>query len=218
MQLISVNVGTVQPIKNGKPSGKTGIYKIPTVDPVEITPLGLQGDAIVDTDNHGGVDQAVYVFTMPDYVWWSGKLGYEVGPGTFGENLTISDLESAALHIGDRFRIGSVVLEVTSPRIPCVTIAARMQDPQFVKKFRYAEKPGVYCRVIVPGIVRAGDSVELIQYPGELVSVIELFRGFYEKDWTSEQLHRILSTPVHFKERPYYEAMLSDLVAQGLER
>src|SRR5579859_2956620 len=180
MQLLSVNVGQVQPIKNAKESGKTGIYKIPTTMPVRITPTGLEGDAIVDVENHGGVDQAVYVFGGTDYEWWSKTLERALTPGTFGENLTISELESASLSVGDRLRVGAVLLEVTGPRIPCVTLAARMGDPTFVKRFRQAERPGAYCRVIEPGVVRMGDPVALEQYRGETVTVLYIFRLFYE--------------------------------------
>jgi MOSC domain-containing protein YiiM len=210
MRVVSVNVGVVRPIRHGKPSGKTGIYKLPSAEPVLVTPLGLQGDAIVDTENHGGLDQAVYLFTMPDYAWWSAHIGRTLGPGTFGDNLTISDLESASLCIGDRLRVGNILLEVTAPRIPCVTIAARMEDPQFVKKFRYAEKPGVYCRVLEPGYVAANDPVELIPYQGPVVNVIELFRGFYDKHLTEEQLRRFLAVPIPDKIRPRYQEMLAD--------
>ena len=82
-------------------------------------------------------------------------------PGTFGENLTIAGVETAQALIGDRLAIGDVLLEVTSPRIPCVTLAARMGDPGFVKRFRAAERPGFYCRVLQEGFVRAGDAVTL---------------------------------------------------------
>ncbi len=95
MRLISVNVGQEKPIQGAKSSGKTVIFKHPVDKPVEITSNGLTGDAISDTENHGGVDQAVYLFGEPDYEWWSEELGYELSPGAFGENLTISDLESA---------------------------------------------------------------------------------------------------------------------------
>ena len=214
MKLLSVNVGTVQPIRHGKPSGKTGIFKMPCADPVMITALGLQGDAIVDTENHGGLDQAVYLFTMPDYEWWSVHIGRSLGPGTFGENLTLSDLESGSLCIGDRLRIGEVLLEVTAPRIPCVTIAARMEDPQFVKKFRHAEKPGVYCRVIETGYVRAGDPVELIPYQGISVGVLEMFRSFYQKRLTEDQLRRFLVVPIPDKVRTYYEEQLAAVLGK----
>lgn len=210
-RVVSVNVGKVRPIRNAKPSGKTGIYKVPTPHPVEVTPLGLQGDAIVDTENHGGVDQAVYVFTMPDYEWWSSRIGAPLQPGTFGENLTLSGLESASLNIGDRFRVGQILLEITSPRVPCVTIAARMSDPQFVRKFRNGERPGVYCRVIETGWVQVGNSVEWIPYPASQeasVSVLESFRAFYKRQFTVEEPRRFLSVPLHWKDRKHYEELL----------
>ena len=209
MHVVSVNVGTVQPIRHGKPSGKTGIFKLPQAEPVLVTPLGLKDDAIVDTENHGGLDQAVYVFTMPDYAWWSEQLGRPLEPGTFGENLTISNLESATLRIGDRLRVGEILLEITAPRIPCVTIAARMEDPQFVKKFRYAEKPGVYCRVLETGFVKVNDPVELLPYQGPAVSALELFRAFYKRQLTEDEVRRFLAVPIPNKDRPHYEARLA---------
>ena len=106
MRLVSVNLGQVRPIQGAKSSGNTGIYKIPTTEAVQIGPMGLAGDAICDTENHGGVDQAVYIYGAPDYAWWSRTLGYELGPGTFGENLTIAGLESAHMLIGDHLSLG----------------------------------------------------------------------------------------------------------------
>ncbi len=184
---------------------------MPSAEAVMITALGLEGDAIVDTENHGGLDQAVYVFTMPDYEWWSAHIERTLEPGTFGENLTISDLESATLNIGDRLRVGNVLLEVTAPRIPCVTIAARMRDPKFVKKFRHAEKPGIYCRVIETGYVKTDDPVDLIPYQGELVNVLEMFRSFYEQELSADLLRRFLAVPIQTKARPYYEEMLESM-------
>lgn len=136
MKLISVNVGKAQPI--AAKSGMSGIFKQPTQEAVAVTALGLQGDAIVDTQNHGGVDQAVYIYTVEDYDWWAAELGRPLAPGIFGENLTLAGAESASWAVGDCFAIGSVILQVTSPRVPCVTLATRMGDPQFVKKFTRA--------------------------------------------------------------------------------
>jgi MOSC domain-containing protein YiiM len=151
MQLVSVNIGQERAIKNAKVSGKTGIYKLPVNVPVQITSNGLTGDSICDIENHGGLDQAVYICGVPDYRWWSSVLERELLPGTFGENLTITQLESAQVYIGDRLHVGTVILEVAAPRIPCVTLAARMGDPVFVKRLRAAERPGLYCRVIQEG-------------------------------------------------------------------
>ncbi len=201
MRLISVNIGQVRPIEHAKPSGKTGIYKLPAAEPVQIGPLGLTGDAICDTKHHGGVDQAVYIYSAPDYAWWSQTLGLELAPGTFGDNLTIAGLESARMLIGDRLALGSVVLEVTSPRIPCVTLAARMGNPDFIKLFIAAERPGVYCRVIQAGSVQSGDRVTYQRYPGVTVSILEMFRDSYKKELDEATLRRYLAAPAHYKDR-----------------
>ncbi len=214
MQLFSVNIGRGQPLQNAKASGKTGIYKLPVSAPVQVTSNGLAGDAICDTENHGGVDQAVYVYGTPDYVWWSGVLGRELSPGAFGENLTITGLESARLCIGDRLHVGSVILEVTAPRIPCVTLAARMGDPSFVKRFREAERPGLYCRVIQEGDVQVGDPVTLERYRGETITAIELFRDFFSADLNEETIRRHLAAPIAVRARAEKEKKLGELLAR----
>ena len=212
MQLISVNVGSVQPIQ--AKSGKTGIYKLPVSEPIQVTVDRLVGDAICDVENHGGVDQAVYIFGAPDYAWWSEHLGYELAPGTFGENLTISELESTQFSIGDRLHIGPVILEVTAPRIPCVTLAVRMGDPTFVKRFRYAERPGLYCRVIQAGSVQVGEPVTWEPYQGETITALEMFRDFYAPDQSEATLRRHLAAPIAIRDRVDKEARLRNLVGQ----
>lgn len=213
MHLISVNIGRAQSIQGAKSIGLTGIYK----RPVEIAHVGaasLDGDAICDAENHGGPDQAVYIYGEPDYAWWSGELGRTLAPGTFGENLTVAGLESARLNIGDRLHIGEVVLEVTAPRIPCVTLATRMGDPAFVKRFRHAERPGLYCRVIRPGEVRPGQPVELEPYAGPTVAAIELFRAFYAGELDEATLRRHLAAPIAIRDRVDKQARLDKLLEQ----
>ena len=212
MHLISVNVGQETPIQNAKSSGKTGIYKQPVLSPVEVTPLGLKGDVICDVENHGGLEQAIYVYGAPDYAWWSEELGRELLPGTFGENLTIAELESARYSIGDRLRTGTVILEVTSPRIPCVTLAARMGDPTFVKRFKQAERPGLYCRVIRPGFVQSGDPVTYEPYQGVTVTAIEMFREFYAPSEDVATIRRHIAAPIHAKDRAWQEERLRKLL------
>jgi MOSC domain-containing protein YiiM len=214
MHLFSVNIGRGQPIQNAKASGKTGIYKLPVSGPVQVTSGGLTGDAICDTKNHGGVDQAVYVYGIPDYAWWSGVLGRELSPGTFGENLTITELESARLCIGDRLHVGSVILEVTAPRIPCLTLATRMGDPTFAKRFREAERPGLYCRVIQEGHVQAGDPVTLERHRGETITASELFRDFFSADLNEETIRRQLAAPIAIRARARKEKELGELLAR----
>ena len=181
MKLISVNIGEKQTQQKGDELETTGIYKLPIQESVEIKSLGIEKDFICDQKNHGGADQAIYIYGQPDYDWWSNELKRELVPGTFGENLTISELESAALNIGDRLYVGGVILEVTAPRIPCSTLAARMGDAMFVKIYRRAERPGLYCRVIREGVVRTGDKVTVKKYVNESLSIGRAFHDYYEK-------------------------------------
>jgi MOSC domain-containing protein YiiM len=213
MQLISVNIGKEQSIK-AKPSGKTGIFKQPVDHPVQITSLGLAGDAICDTRHHGGVDQAVYIYGGADYAWWSAELGRGVGPGTFGENLTISELESADLNVGDRLHVGKAILEVTAPRIPCSTLSTRMGDPKFVKRYRQAGRPGLYCRVIQEGAVQVGDDISIERYTGETLSIAEMFHDYYEKDKSEATLRRHLTAPISIRSRVSQEQELQLLLAK----
>lgn len=142
MKILSVNIGERRTQPKGDGFETTGIFKIPTRERVHIGTLGLPGDVICDVKDHGGPDQAVYLYGAPDYAWWSEQLGRQLEPGTFGENLTLSDFESARYNIGDRLQMGTLVLEFTAPRIPCSTLARRMGDSEFIKKYRAAERPG----------------------------------------------------------------------------
>jgi MOSC domain-containing protein YiiM len=180
---------------------QTGIFKFPTNEAVRVTKLGLEGDVIVSKKHHGGPDQAVYVYGVADYEWWSNELGREILPGTFGENLTISELESAQFNIGDYLHIEEVTLQVTAARIPCGTFATRMNDPQWVKRFRSAERPGLYCRVIQEGFVKAGDPVSVERYTGETISILDMFREFYNKNKSEESLRRHLDAPIAIRAR-----------------
>lgn len=213
MQLTSVNLGQQQVLQNGSRTETTGIFKLPTLNPTTVTSLGLQGDVICDSKNHGGPDQAIYVYGTADYAWWSIELGYEVLPGTFGDNLTISELESASFWIGDRLKIGQVVLEVSAPRIPCGTLAARVGDPKFVKRFRQAERPGLYCRVIQAGVVQTGMTVSFEKYVMESISVLEVFRAYYQKEKDEQLLRRYLNAPVAIRIRAEIEPLYQKMIA-----
>jgi MOSC domain-containing protein YiiM len=211
MKLLSINIGQKQTQQNGLKLEITGIYKTPVHEAVQITSLGIQEDFIASSKHHGGPDQAIYVYGAADYQWWSTELGREISAGTFGDNLTISELESAQFNIGDRLQLGSVILEVTAPRIPCKTFARRMQDPFFVKRFRHAERPGLYCRVIREGVVQVNDEVTLEKYQGETLSVLQMYRGFYQKHKSEETLRRHLNAPIAIRARLDLEKQLKTL-------
>jgi MOSC domain-containing protein YiiM len=213
MQLTSINIGQKQTLQNGDKLEITGIYKLPVHESVQITSLGIKEDFVGSPKHHGGPDQAVYVYGTKDYEWWSTELGRTIEAGTFGENLTISELESAKFNIGDYLHVGVVTLQVTAPRIPCSTFAKRMEDPKFVKRFRVAERPGLYCRVIKEGTVTAGDEVRVEAYTGETISLVQMYRDYYEKDKSREALERHLAAPIAIRARVDLEAELNKLLS-----
>ena len=212
MKILSVNLGQERILQRKDRVEKTGIFKIPASGPVWLSTLGLQNDVIISKKHHGGPDQAVYVYGMSDYEWWARELDRELAPGTFGENLTIEGLDSAQFNIGDYLYSGNVTLQVTAPRIPCKTFAARMDDPQWVKKFRHAERPGLYCRVITEGFVQTEEAVSVEKYTGKTISILEMYRDYYVRDKTEEMIRRQLDAPIDIRSRKSLEEELQNLV------
>lgn len=208
MKLISINIGHAGTQQRKNYIETTGIFKEPVDHPVEVKLLGIESDVICDKKNHGGPDQALYIYGAADYAWWSQQLGIELAPGIFGDNLTISDLESAQFNVGDYLHVGDVTLQVTAPRIPCGTFATRMGDPQWVKKFRRAERPGLYVRVIKEGTLQVGDDVRVEKYTDATISVVEMFREYYNKHKSEELLGRHLNAPIAIRARRDLEAEL----------
>ena len=215
MKLISINLGQERTLQRMDRTEQTGIFKLPVIHAVMVSKLGLEGDVVMDKRHHGGVDQAVYVYGAADYAWWSRDLGKDILPGTFGENLTIGELESAQFNVGDYIHIGEVTLQVTAPRIPCDTFATRMNDPQWVKKFRRAERPGLYCRVIREGFVKASDPVSVERYTSETISIVDMFRGYYDKNKSEATLRRHLNAPIAIRARRDLEKELEKRLSGG---
>jgi MOSC domain-containing protein YiiM len=202
MKLVSVNVGTESTVQVGSRAVQTGIHKHAVSHRVMVTRDGLDGDRVVDEKNHGGPDQAVFVFTTDDYDRWVGLLGEALSPGTFGENLTVSGFSSATLNIGDRLAVGAeVILEVTAPRIPCGVLASRMGDTGFVKRYRQVERPGAYCRVIRAGTVGAGDLVGLMPTDKPTISLLDNFRLHYDQSAAESLIRRALEAPIAIRTR-----------------
>jgi MOSC domain-containing protein YiiM len=198
-RILCVNLGTPEP-SDAKGLGVTGINKQPVAGPVllrapgaKTTGLhsGVVGDRICDIRHHGGNDQAVYAYAREDYDWWEGDLDRRLHPGLFGENLTTDGLDVNGALVGERWRVGGeVVLEAVLPRIPCQTFAAKMAEPQWIKRFTERARPGAYLRVVRPGYVRAGDPVEVVHRPGHDLSIAELFRALTTEP---ELLPRVVS-------------------------
>lgn len=184
--LDSVNVGHSQPNPYKSVRG-TGIGKQPVLAAVEVrdpgpkSPAslgsGLVGDFIGDRRHHGGNEQAVYAFQREDLDAWQTRLGRELPNGFFGENLTTVGIDVNRARIGERWRVGSVELQVTSPRIPCATFRGWMGEKGWAKQFTADARPGAYLRVIAAGHLQAGDEVEVLDSPSHGVSVALVFRA-----------------------------------------
>ncbi|MDJ0340602.1 MOSC domain-containing protein [Streptomyces sp. H10-C2] len=195
-RLLSVNLARPLEVDYSDP-GVTGIDKRPVEGPVSVSApgpqgvagSGLAGDDVFDRRFHGGDDQAVYAYAREDLDGWETELGRALPNGVFGENLTTVGVEVNAALIGERWRVGEVVLEVTSPRIPCRTFAEWLDEKSWVKRFTRAARPGPFLRVVEPGSVRAGDPVTVLSRPGHEVTVEFLFRAMTTE---SELLPRTL--------------------------
>lgn len=209
MKLTSINAGRKQTQQNKGREEITGIYKTPLLGSVSITVMGIADDFIGSPKHHGGPDQALYVYGEADYDWWTKETSREMLPGMFGENLTISGLACAGFNIGDYLYIGDVTLQVTAPRIPCGTFASRMEEPQWVKKFTAAERPGFYVRILREGILTAGQAVQIEKYAGETLSLVEVYRAHYDKQGRDAALlRRHLASPLSIRMREKYEGEL----------
>lgn len=214
MKLISINAGREQTQINKGRAEITGIYKTALQGSIQITTFGIVGDFIGSPKHHGGPDQALYIYGEADYQWWAGEIGREMHPGMFGENLTISELKSGEFNIGDFIYIGDVTMQVTAPRIPCSTFATRMGDPQWVKKFRAAERPGLYVRVIQEGMLTVGEDLRVEKYTGETISLTQMFRDYYDREKSEETLLKHRNAPIAIRARVDIEKDLEKLSNQ----
>lgn len=214
-RVISVNVGQVSTLNIGEKQTRTGIDKQPVVGRVQVGELGLEGDHIVSKKHHGGPDQAVYAYTVEDYDYWAEALGEAQPPGQFGENLTMSGLESAGIRVGDRLEITSpqggagVLLEVTAPRIPCATFAARMGDPGFAKRFAKVGRPGLYLRVLRGGQVGQGDYIRYLPTTEDTPTILDIFNLWYDKNPAREFVQWCLKAPLAIRSRQDLEDWLA---------
>ena len=170
--LLSVNVGRPKQIavRRGRPL-MSAIGKAPVEGRVRVEGVNVAGDAQADRRVHGGPDKAVYAYAREDAQWWAEQLDREIPPGMFGENLTTEGLDVTGAVIGERWRIGTVVLEVAQPRIPCSKLGMRFGDLTMVKRFGEANRPGAYLRIISEGELGAGDEIEVLSRPDHGITV-----------------------------------------------
>ncbi len=177
----SVNAGPLSAVRGvRRPTGirKHPVERIEVRDPGPVGGTsGVLGDSVGSRRHHGGETKAVYAFAREELDWWEGELGRELPDGMFGENLTTSGLGVDDAEVGETWRVGTALLEVCGPRIPCVTFAAHMTEPRWIKRFAARERVGAYLRVVEAGIVEPGDPVEVVERPGHELTVPLVFRA-----------------------------------------
>lgn len=167
----AVCVGRARTVEHSGRSERTAIDKRPVEGPVLVMPSGLDGDERADLAHHGHADQAVYAYASEDADHWAGVLERDVAPGALGENLRTSGLDVSGACIGERWRVGDVLLEVAAPRTPCRTFVRHWDVPDLIERFTAAGRPGAYLRVLEPGHVRARDPIEVVERPVDGISV-----------------------------------------------
>jgi len=178
--VVSVNVGTPREVGYRGNTVRTAIWKDPVAGPVKVGGHKVEGDEQGNPEVHGGPDKAVYAYAAEDYEWWGAGLGRDLGPGTFGENLTLRGIDVSHALVGERWRVGGALLEVAQPRIPCFKLGIRMGSQRFPSRFAAAGRPGAYLRILAEGEVAAGDPAEVVHRPGHDLSVAEVSRIYHD--------------------------------------
>jgi MOSC domain-containing protein YiiM len=155
----SANVGRPRAIDTGRRTVLTAIWKAPVQGRMRVRGVNLDGDDQADRSLHGGPDKAVYAYAIEETRAWEAEVGRELGPGAFGENLTTEGIDASGALVGERWRVGTTLLEAVQPRLPCFKLGVRMNDPLFVKRFAQASRPGAYLRIVEEGDLGAGDAI-----------------------------------------------------------
>jgi len=171
-RVLSVNVGVVREILWRNRVVRTGIWKYPVGDrAIRLRGVNLVGDDQADRTVHGGPDKAVYAYAVEDYRYWADHEGIATSPGLFGENLTVRGLDLRTALIGEWWGIGTALLQVAQPRLPCFKLGVRLADPRFPKRFLAVGRFGAYLRILEEGEIRAGDAVRVLRHADCRVSL-----------------------------------------------
>jgi MOSC domain-containing protein YiiM len=195
--VVSVNVGTPVQVRVEGGDVLTSIFKRPVEGRVAVGKYNIAGDRQADLTVHGGPYKAVYCYPEEHYGYWREQLpDMELVPGMFGENLTTRGLAEDEVHIGDQFRVGSAVLQVTQPRMPCFKLGIRFGRPDIVKRFWNSQRPGIYFSVVVEGDVAAGDPVERVRTATDGISIADVVALYMGRKKNAELMERALRAPL----------------------
>jgi MOSC domain-containing protein YiiM len=191
-KVLSVNVGTAREFEYGGRLAKSAIWKSPAVGRIAAKGVNLAGDEQADRKAHGGPDKAVYAYAVEDLRWWEQQIGRSLAYAELGENLTTEGIEVNNALIGEHWEIGTTVVEVSEPRIPCWRLGVRMNDHLFPRTFTMAIRPGTYLRIVVEGDIGAGDKIRVVERPDHDLTIRDVFR-IYTRD--RDEAGRLLAVP-----------------------
>ena len=196
MKIISTNVAMPTTIEWQGQKVETGIYKYAVNNPIFLGFEDVVNDHVIDRRYHGGSDKACYMYSADHYPFWQTKYPNQDWKwGMFGENLTVSGLSESEIRIGDRFQIGGAVVQVTQPRQPCFKLGVRFGDQSVVSDFWTLPYPGVYVRVLLPGEVKTGDEIILLESNSESLSVSQVFSILHSNNENHELMHKAIAEP-----------------------
>jgi MOSC domain-containing protein YiiM len=191
-RVLSVNVGSPRTFEFNGRQARSAIWKSPVAGRVAARGVNLDGDDQADRKAHGGPDKAIYAYAVEDTRWWESELGRSLPVGQFGENLTTEGIDVNGALVGERWQVGTTLLEVSEPRVPCWRLGVRMDDMAFVRRFTEALRPGAYLRIVSEGSVAAGDAIRVVERPDHGLSVCDVLRIF-SRD--RQEAARLLAVP-----------------------
>jgi ferredoxin-NADP reductase/MOSC domain-containing protein YiiM len=196
VRLISVNIGSPREVEWQGTVVRTAIAKSPVVGARTVSRLNVAGDAQADLVGHGGEHRAVFVYQVESHRYWEHELGRaEFPPGQFGENFTVEGMPDDVVCVGDRYRIGSGLFEITQPRVTCFKVGMRLDEPRMPALLVSHGRPGFYMRVIEEGVVEAGDLIERVAKGPERMTVREINDLLYLPNRSDDSLRRALAIP-----------------------
>lgn len=176
MKIVSTNIGERKEVVYKKLKVTTGIFKFPVDEPIFLDIEEVKGDAICDRENHGGINQAIYGYSLKHYDYFKPLYpNLDWSLGMFGENLTIDDLDETKIHVGDTFKVGETILEATLQRSPCYKLGIRFNNMKIVKQFWNTTFCGVYFKVLQTGFVKTGDEFVPLKSLPENLTIADLF-------------------------------------------
>jgi ferredoxin-NADP reductase/MOSC domain-containing protein YiiM/ferredoxin len=196
MRLLSVNVGTPRPVQWSGRTVTTAIFKVPVDGPRFVGQINIEGDDQADRLAHGGEHRAVFVYQIESYRYWQEQLGRDdFTYGQFGENFTVEGLADDEVCVGDRYRIGSALFEVTQPRVTCYRVGIRMEEPRMPSLLVAHRRPGFYMRVLEEGVVQSGQEIVKVASGPETMTVAEIDALLYLPQRSRRDLERALRIP-----------------------